>query len=139
MENDYVASCNHPRYENGYPSDDFNFLTSTRRAQITMIETMDRNLQLGHTANGKIMGSVLPGPAQLVFDIVANDPDAELGDEITKIEIVCEEGKVVRRKSGFDAHQVRWRPTLTSVTENYYRVQVHTAERPETTAYLAPV
>lgn len=100
--------------------------------------TRDKNLHVLYTVNGQMMGSVLPNPARLKFDIRAWDPDEKAPkDRITKIEIVGDDDALVASRE-FDAHKVAWAPELEAKYK-YYLLKVYTAEMPEPTAYLAPV
>ena len=101
--------------------------------------TWDKNLRLTFRANGEIMGSVLENPHDLTITVRASDPDLKNAkDRITRIEIVGENGKVVRSKD-FSAHTVSWNVALKQM-EKYYFVQVYTADKTDgPTAYSAPI
>ena len=60
-----------------------------------MYSTEDKNLELGYTVNGLMMGSsITEMPEELSFNITFNDPDSK--DSIDKVEIVANSGKVVK-------------------------------------------
>ena len=59
-----------------------------------MYSTEDKNLELGYTVNGSIMGSTLSTvPEALDIEVSVADPDKT--DSISKVEIVANSGKVV--------------------------------------------
>lgn len=101
--------------------------------------TWDRNLRLTFRANGEIMGSVLNNPQGLTIGVRATDPDLkDAKDRITRIEIVGENGRVVRSKD-FSAHTVSWNLSLKQMGK-YFFVQVHCADKTDgPTAYSAPI
>ena len=57
-----------------------------------MYATEDKNLELDHTVNGNMMGSIIDVPEKLNFEISFNDPDRT--DSIAKVELVVNSGKV---------------------------------------------
>lgn len=101
--------------------------------------TWDPNLRLTFRANGRIMGSVLEKPQGLAISVRVSDPDVkDPKDRITRVEIVGENGKVVRSKD-FSAHTVSWNVGLKRM-EKYLFLQVHCADKTDgPTAYSAPV
>ena len=59
-----------------------------------MYATEDKNLELGYTVNGSMMGSILSEvPSALDFEISVSDPDKT--DSIAKVEIIANSGRVV--------------------------------------------
>ena len=58
-----------------------------------MYATEDKNLQLGYTVNGQMMGSSISAvPEKLDIEVSVYDPDAS--DSIAKVEVVVNSGKV---------------------------------------------
>ena len=59
-----------------------------------MYATEDKNLEVGYTVNGNLMGTILSEvPEKLDINVTVNDPDKS--DSISKVEIVANSGKVV--------------------------------------------
>ena len=59
-----------------------------------MYATEDKNLELGYTVNGSMMGSILSEvPSALDFEVSVSDPDKT--DSIAKVEIIANSGRVV--------------------------------------------
>ena len=59
-----------------------------------MYATEDKNLEVGYTVNGLMMGSsITEVPEKLDINVTVNDPDKS--DSISKVEIVANSGKVV--------------------------------------------
>ena len=55
--------------------------------------TEDKNLEIGYTVNGKLMGSTFAEvPEALNFEVTVYDPDAS--DSISKVEVIVNSGKV---------------------------------------------
>jgi hypothetical protein len=101
--------------------------------------TWDRNLRLSFSANGSIMGSVIPKPASLYLRVDVYDPDfADAKDRITRIDIIGENGALVESKH-FASHTAAWGISV-SPKHKYYFVQVYCADKTDgPTAYSAPV
>jgi len=101
--------------------------------------TWDKNLHLWFRANGRIMGSVLSNPASVSFSVWVSDPDtSEPKDRITRVELVGENGKLLRWKD-FSAHTASWEITLPP-TQKYYFLLVYCADKKDgPTAYSAPI
>ncbi len=60
-----------------------------------MYATEDKNLEVGYTVNGLLMGSsITEVPEKLDINVTVNDPDKS--DSISKVEIVVNSGKVVK-------------------------------------------
>ena len=60
---------------------------------LRMYATEDKNLELGYTVNGLMMGSSISEvPGKLDIEVTVNDPDQS--DSITKVEVVVNSGKV---------------------------------------------
>ena len=61
---------------------------------LRMYATEDKNLELGYTVNGQMMGSsITEVPEKLDLEVTVNDPDKS--DSISKVEVVVNSGKVV--------------------------------------------
>lgn len=101
--------------------------------------TWDQNLRLTVRANGQIMGSVMPTPSSLTFEISASDPDtSDANDRITKLELVGNNGAVLATQN-FSAHSVTWNPSVTPAA-GYYFVRVHAADKTDSAvAYSSPI
>ncbi len=98
----------------------------------------DLNLRARYTANEKWMGANLGTPARVSLNIWMADPDIlQARDKVTRIQVIGRDGKVVASRA-FDAHQVRWQPTVDRGRNSYLFVRVFTGER-QLTAVLAPV
>ena len=55
--------------------------------------TEDKNLEIGYTVNGQLLGSVIEEvPEALSFEVTVYDPDAS--DSISKVEVIVNSGKV---------------------------------------------
>jgi hypothetical protein len=105
--------------------------------------TLDENLRVHYSVNGKVMGSILePSATAYQVHVRAEDPDGARRDAITRLEIVSDHGRVVAstETSGAD---VAWTTTLRSATARYFYVRVTTASdvsgREGLTAWTAPV
>ena len=60
---------------------------------LRMYATEDKNLELGYTVNGQMMGSrITEVPEKLNLEVTVNDPDKS--DSISKVEVVVNSGKV---------------------------------------------
>lgn len=101
--------------------------------------TWDKDLHVTFSANGSIMGSVITSPKSLEFTVDVSDPDtSDLGDKITKIEIVGGNGKLVASKD-FSAHTASFSAS-TAPGCKYYFVKVYAADKTDgPTAYSAPI
>jgi hypothetical protein len=105
--------------------------------------TLDKNLRISYTLNGKVMGSTLDFPeSALKAWVHIEDPDAVPSDEITLVEIVSDGGAVVAsiQTSGTIVDMT---VPLVSETAHYYYVRVSTASSLDggagVTAWTAPV
>ena len=57
-----------------------------------MYATEDKNLEIGYTVNGMLLGSSLTEvPEKLDIHVTVNDPDAS--DSISKVEVIVNSGK----------------------------------------------
>ena len=55
--------------------------------------TEDKNLQIGYTVNGKVLGSIIDEvPEKLSFEVSLFDPDSS--DSVSKVEVIVNSGKV---------------------------------------------
>ena len=113
--------------------------------------TLDKNLSIGFSVNGGVMGSTLSGTASAyTADVKIWDPDALAGrasDAVTLVEIVSDRGVVVRSLTLSPAagtQTVTWKAKGLPVKARYFWVRVSTASddvnrRPGVTAWTAPV
>jgi hypothetical protein len=105
--------------------------------------TLDENLRVRYTLNGRVMGSTLGSPEEpFAVDIHVEDPDGMPDDAITLIEVVSDGGRVVARRTT-NAAAVDWTTTVESETARYFYVRVTTASDVTggkgVTAWTAPV
>jgi hypothetical protein len=134
------------------------FVLATNKTKTAILEAMrhrrtyaamDTNLDCRYTVNGKIMGTTLDRPERFAFDIAIRDlVPADAKSKISKIEILKDGGVVAEtHRADPPAYEVRWRPTLTDVTNKYYFVRlwsigtegVESAKAEKPIAWLAPV
>jgi len=110
--------------------------------------SLEGNLQCTYTVNGQIMGSTLDHPDVFQFDISISDPDEnEPKDQITKIEIIKDAGKVVETHTPTPAHTVNWKPQIHDTTSKYFFIRIYNAgggdapnaDPAKPVAWLAPV
>lgn len=102
--------------------------------------TMDKNVEISYTVNGRIMGSDIKKAPRYKFDIDVKEPDADRPDQkITRIEVVSDDGEVVA-VSEFDDYAVNWKPVIKGLDKDYYFVLVYNASRTDgPIAFVAPV
>jgi hypothetical protein len=113
--------------------------------------TMDKNLRVGFSLNGGVMGSTLPRPASsYTADVTISDPDAlagDTGDAVTLVEIVSDAGVVVAQKKPGPAagtETITWTVKGLPADASYFWVRVSTNSDdfnhvPGVTAWTAPV
>ena len=94
--------------------------------------TMDKDLKVYYTVNGKPMGSTIAKTKRgsLKFAVEASTPNA-----ISKIEVVGEGGKVITSEN-FASGEVKWSPSVPA-GQKYYFLIVYGKEAP--VAWVAPV
>lgn len=102
-----------------------------RRAYATEYE----NLRISYEVNGNTMGSILPKTDNLDFNI--NIQDLDNGDNIKKISIIGDGGKVVNSIDNVNSNSKEWKFTLDKSTSSYYYVRVEEADKD--IAVTAPV
>ena len=133
------------------------FVLATAKTKAAILDAMhhrrtyaslDGHLQCRYTVNGAIMGTTLDRPAVFEFDIWINHPDAtKPGDQITKIDIVKDDGVVVEEYRPTPASLVTWRPTIKDSASHFFFVRVWNAgggdapkgDPQKPVAWLAPV
>jgi len=100
----------------------------------------DQNLRARYTANDRLMGSVLGRQSTRVhFDIKLSDPDTQRQrDRITRVQVIGRDGRVVASRN-FNAHQVRWRVSVSRGRSSYLLVRAFTNDPQQLSAILAPV
>jgi hypothetical protein len=112
--------------------------------------TLDKNLGVRFSVNGGVMGSTLPGATAYSAEVKIWDPDALAGrarDAVTRVEIVCDGGVVVRSLALSPAAGVKtvtWKVTGLPAQTGYFWLRVSTASSdasalPGVTAWTAPV
>ena len=101
-----------------------------------MYSTEDKNLELGYTVNGNMMGSTLSTvPEALDIEVSVADPDKT--DSISKVEIVANSGKVVYTWD--NAAELAAGLLTTSLTPSYSYYFVRVTEADGDLAVTAPV
>ncbi|MDY3362136.1 MAG: CehA/McbA family metallohydrolase [Clostridium celatum] len=97
--------------------------------------TEDENLRISYTVNGNPMGSILDDTGSLEFNISVEDIDS--GDNIKKISIIGDGGKVVKSIDNINSTTKDWSFTLDNNVSSYYYVRVDQAD--QDIAVTAPV
>lgn len=97
--------------------------------------TEDENLRISYEVNGSTMGSKLEETDELNFNI--NIEDIDLGDNIKKISIIGDGGKVINYIDNVNNTSKTWDFTLDSSNSSYYYVKVEQADKE--VAVTAPV
>lgn len=97
--------------------------------------TEDDNLRISYTVNGNTMGSILDATDSLEFNINVEDIDA--GDNIKKISIIGDGGKVIKSIDNINSTIKEWIFTLDKSESSYYYVRVDQADKD--IAVTAPV
>ncbi|WP_294386631.1 CehA/McbA family metallohydrolase [uncultured Clostridium sp.] len=97
--------------------------------------TEDENLRISYTVNGSTMGSILDDTGSLEFKINVEDIDA--GDNIKKISIIGDGGKVVNSIDNINSTKKEWTFTLDNNVSSYYYVRVDQVD--QDIAVTAPV
>lgn len=133
------------------------FVLATAKTKAAILEAMknrrtyaslDQNIQCKYAVNGEIMGSTLDKPDTFQFDIYVSDPDTnDPKDKITKIDIIKDNGEVVKTYTPSPAYSVHWNPVIKDANNKYFFIRVWSAggadndhvnaENP--VAWLAPV
>lgn len=101
--------------------------------------TMDKNLSVKYTVNGKFMGSDIKASKQYKFSIDIVEPDTDKTEEtVAKVEVVGEYGRVLDCRM-FDSHEIHWQPVIKDAGK-YFFVLVYNASNLEVpVAFTAPV
>jgi hypothetical protein len=134
------------------------FVLATNKSKAAVLDAMwhrrtyaamDTSLDCRYTVNGQIMGSTLAPTNTFAFDIAISDSNENNArHKITKIDIVKDGGAVARAYwPDSPAFSVRWKPTLTDATNNFFFIRVWNAAggdaagaKPENPmAWLAPI
>lgn len=97
--------------------------------------TEDENLRISYTVNGSTMGSILDDTGALEFKITVEDIDD--GDNIEKISIIGDGGKVVKSIDNINSTEKEWTFTLDSNVSSYYYVRVDQVD--QDIAVTAPI
>jgi trimeric autotransporter adhesin len=99
--------------------------------------SMDRDLHVGFTVDGAVMGSTIARAPEHVVWINVDDPDARVpGDQITKLEVISDSGAVVDARK-VNGHSVTWTPSVHVSAANYFWLRVTAADG--VAAWTAPV
>ena len=88
--------------------------------------TEDENLKISYEVNGNTMGSIIPQTDLLDFNV--NVEDINSGDNIKKISIIGDGGKVVKSIDNINSTTKNWSFTLDKSTSSYYYVRVDQAD-----------
>ncbi|MCF0148645.1 MAG: 5'-nucleotidase C-terminal domain-containing protein, partial [Clostridium sp.] len=97
--------------------------------------TEDENLRISYEVNNNTMGTILPKTNNLDFEINVEDEDA--GDNIKKISIIGDGGKVVKSIDNINSTNKKWEFSLDQSVSSYYYVRVEQSDRD--IAVTAPV
>ena len=89
--------------------------------------TEDENLRISYKINGNTMGSIIDETDSLKFEISVEDIDN--GDNIEKISIIGDGGKVVKSIDNINATSKTWEFTLDENVSSYYYVRVDQADK----------
>lgn len=90
--------------------------------EMRVYATEDENLRISYEVNGNTMGSILPDTDNLNFKI--NIEDINEGDNIKKISIIGDGGKVVQSIDNVNSTNKEWEFSLDESTSSYYYVRV---------------
>ena len=88
--------------------------------------TEDENLKISYEVNGNTMGSIIPQTDSLEFNVNVEDMDSK--DNIKKISIIGDGGKVVKSIDNVNSTIKNWSFTLDKSTSSYYYVRVDEAD-----------
>ncbi|RKH53197.1 DNRLRE domain-containing protein [Corallococcus llansteffanensis] len=123
------------------------FLVAPSRTKAALLDAMkqrrtyaalDTNLHVVYTVNGAIMGSTLASPSTFNFNIQVSD--ADVGDRISRIEILKDNGVVVQTFAPATPQaSVTWTPSLTDTTSRYFFLRVYNEGSTAPMAWIAPV
>lgn len=89
--------------------------------------TEDENLRISYEVNGNTMGSILPKTNKLDFEI--NVEDIDEGDNLKKISIIGDGGKVVKSIDNINDTKKEWKFSLDESTSSYYYVKVEESDK----------
>lgn len=133
------------------------FVLARAKTKVAILEAMknrrtyaslEQNIQCKYSVNGKIMGSTLDRPGTFRFDIRISDPDThDPEDKITKIDIVKDNGVVVKSFTPDPAYSISWKPVIQDTNNKYLFIRVWNAgggdaknpHADKPVAWLAPV
>lgn len=101
----------------------------------SMYATEDKNLNIQYTLNGQIMGSIINDIPTSPLKFVLNIDDLDKDDNISKVEIITNGGRVVKSES-FNSNVVNMEFELP-VVKGYYYARVTQADK--NIAVTAPV
>lgn len=97
--------------------------------------TEDENLRISYEVNNNTMGSILSKTDKLDFEV--NVEDIDNGDNIKKISIIGDGGKVVQTIDNVNSTNKNWKFSLDESVSSYYYVRVEQSDKD--IAVTAPV
>lgn len=97
--------------------------------------TEDENLRISYEVNNNTMGTILPKTSNLDFEVNVEDIDS--GDNIKKISIIGDGGKVVKSIDNINSTNKKWEFSLDESVSSYYYVRVEQSDKD--IAVTAPV
>lgn len=103
--------------------------------EMRVYSTEDENLRVSYEVNGNTMGSILEDTDNLNFEI--NVEDIDEGDNIKKISVIGDGGKVIESIDNINSTNKEWKFSLDKSTSSYYYVKVE--EDDKDIAVTAPV
>jgi LPXTG-motif cell wall-anchored protein len=89
--------------------------------------TEDENLRISYEVNGSTMGSILPKTDKLDFKV--NVEDIDNGDNIKKISIIGDGGKVIQSIDNINSTVKEWNFSIDKSNSSYYYVRVDQADK----------
>ncbi|MTW84359.1 metallophosphoesterase [Virgibacillus dakarensis] len=85
--------------------------------------SFDKNFEFAYSANGKILGSILPGDTEeLNINITLRDPDKE--ELLDRVIIYTNKGKVVKEYTNINSNEFVKDETISSTDGDYFLVRV---------------
>ena len=89
--------------------------------------TEDENLRISYEVNNNTMGTILPKTNNLDFEVNVEDIDS--GDNIKKISIIGDGGKVVKSIDNVNSTNKKWEFSLDESVSSYYYVRVEQSDK----------
>jgi 2',3'-cyclic-nucleotide 2'-phosphodiesterase (5'-nucleotidase family) len=94
--------------------------------EMRVYATEDENIRISYEVNGNTMGSILPETDNLNFEV--NIEDIDDGDNIKKISIIGDGGKVIQSIDNVNSTNKEWEFSLNESTSSYYYVRIEQAD-----------